>query len=82
MVKKMTMISFKGRLQDLDGNVLKDYKVVLKHFNSNPLVQNTEIGETITDSQGDFKISYALDEGTLEKGKSTKILVEIRFLAR
>jgi phosphatidylserine/phosphatidylglycerophosphate/cardiolipin synthase-like enzyme len=78
--KKMSMIIFNGSLNDLEGNVLPDYKVVLKHLNNNPLVQNTEIGETITDNQGDFKISYTVDQGTLEKDKSTKILVEIRFL--
>lgn len=28
------------------------------HLNLNPLIQNTQLGETIKDSQGEFRISY------------------------
>jgi protocatechuate 3,4-dioxygenase beta subunit len=57
----MTRIIFKGSLHDLAGNVLPNYKVILWHLSRNPLVQNTQLGETITDSQGEFRISCTAD---------------------
>jgi phosphatidylserine/phosphatidylglycerophosphate/cardiolipin synthase-like enzyme len=43
-------------------------------------VQNTQLGETITDSQGEFRISCTADSKKRDHDKPTRILVEIRFL--
>ncbi|MDP3065860.1 MAG: phospholipase D-like domain-containing protein [Methanobacteriaceae archaeon] len=77
----MTNITFKGRLIDIDGNVLTNYEVVLWYLDHNPLIQNRELGKTLTDIHGDFNFAYLSDpDETLFNDNSTKIKVDIVFL--
>jgi hypothetical protein len=77
----MARITFKGRLIDIEGNILTNYKVVLWYLDPNPLTQDRELGKTLTDSEGEFRFSYSPDPNeSLFDDKSAKIKAEIRFL--
>lgn len=77
----MTDITFKGRLIDIDGNLLTNYEVVLWYLDHNPLIQKRELGKTLTDIHGDFNFAYLPDpDETLFNDNSTKIKVDIVFL--
>ena len=77
----MTTITFKGRLIDVDGNILTNYKVSIWYIDHNPLIPERELGTTLTDFQGDFKFSYETDSNeTFFNNDSDKIKVDIIFL--
>ena len=74
----MTTITFKGRLKDIDGNILTNYKVSIWYIDHNPIIPERELGTTLTDFQGDFKFSYETDSNeTFFNNDSDKIKVDI-----
>ena len=76
----MTNITFKGRLIDIDGNIMVNYEVVLWYLDPKPVMQDRELGKTLSDSEGEFRFSYSPDPNEfLFDKKAAKIKVEIRF---
>ena len=77
----MATITFKGRLMDIDGSILKNYEVSIWYVDHNPLIPERELGTTLTNFQGDFKFSYETNSNkTFFNNDSDKIKVDIIFL--
>ena len=73
--------TFNGHLIDIDGEVLREYQVVLWYLDPNPFIKDKKLGITSTDSKGDFVIVYSPDpDETFFDNKKAEIKVEIRFL--
>ena len=76
----MTNNTFKGRLVDIDRNVLEEYEVVLWYIDPNPVIKDIKMGVTSTDNNGEFIFVYSFPHEAIFENKSPKIKVEIRFL--
>lgn len=77
----MNKQTFYGHLEDIYGNVLEDYGIILWYVDKNPVKADIKLGIAFSDSNGDFRIDYnPIHRETIFDNKSAKIKVEIKFL--